>query len=73
LSTADSSDIEEKVRPVFTPNLLINWALKTKLRVVSKEPLNWCVQLKSTEEANGIKHFTEDPPEREFVSYTYVI
>lgn len=43
------------------PYLPVDWSLKTKLRVVSSRPLNWCTQLKSAEEANGVQQFVENP------------
>ena len=44
----------------LSPQLPVDWCLKTKLRVVSSRPLAWCTQLKSAEEAAGITHFVQD-------------
>ncbi|KAK3585598.1 hypothetical protein CHS0354_036785 [Potamilus streckersoni] len=43
----------------LSPVLPIDWSLKSKLRIVSTNSLQWCCQLRSLEESQGIHAFVQ--------------
>ncbi|XP_045196207.2 protein downstream neighbor of Son-like [Mercenaria mercenaria] len=61
LNKQSTSSDEKKVKDnEVSPFLPVDWSLKTKVRVVSSQPLNWCTQLKSADEAYGMEHFVKN-------------
>ncbi|XP_070568866.1 protein downstream neighbor of son homolog [Ptychodera flava] len=53
----DQKEITDQNNVKSNPVCPIDWSIKTRLRFLSAESFNWCMNLKSTEESAGMKAF----------------
>ncbi|KAL4233691.1 hypothetical protein ACF0H5_008371 [Mactra antiquata] len=71
-TSAPSVEVKTSAPPVSETSTInqtsqylpIDWSLKTKLRIVSASPLNWCSQIRSTDESHGVTQFVQDSTEK---------